>query len=328
VSRSFTGSGRRWRFAALELLLVGLLASSAWQTAAAAPRNYLMGLWGIGEQDTVADPTRKYSDLDWFELTKPQPLRKSIMKIDGYYLNLVAFPQMLDDANLDWSKIAAVWIDEPYLTEIGPVANPLCSSNAAVVLTESRVAAAAQAVRNRSSTTRVWVNFSKNEVKWMRDKGCNLNRSYIDVVSIDVYTHPFFDTEGAEPLYYYLKTHAPTNYQQRGLVPLVGSKFGSDPVSATTAAGWLPAYFEYAAYENLTCNRPLGPTGATGLFDGCPVWAVLGWPGVSYTIVEHGFVGFFDLSSAPIKDAWHAQRAVIRSDQMPDIFSAIHVALE
>jgi hypothetical protein len=158
----------------------------------------------------------------------------------------------------------------------------------------------------------------------MRDKGCNLNRSYIDVVSVDKYQGAFFDT--VAPYYYYLKTHAPTNYQQRGLVPLVASKINSQPLSAATVAGRLPAYFEYAAYENQTCNLPLGPTGATRLFDGCPVWAIVGWPGVDYTVDD--YVGIFDPTSEPIRDAWHAQRQVIRADQVGSVFSAVDAVLE
>lgn len=325
MSASFFGTRRRWRFAAFELLLIGLLASSAWQTAGAAPRNFLMALWGSGDQ--LEHVEVQYTDLDWFWLSQPQPPRKAILRLDGYYQDPAALVQLLTDANYDWSKIAAVWIDEPYLTAIGETQNP-CSTTSphvgTILATQIQVAAAAGMVHNLSSTTRVWVNFSENEVKWMRDHGCDLNQSYIDVVSIDKYTGTFFDS--VEPYYYYLKTHAPTNYQQRGLVPLVASKINSNPLSAATVAGRLPAYFEYAAYENQTCNLPLGATGATGLFDGCPVWAIAGWPGVDYTVDD--YVGVFDPTSAPIKDAWHAQRQVIRSDQMPGIFSAIHAALE
>lgn len=324
MSASIFGSRRHRRFAAFGLLLIGLLASSAWQTAAAAPRNFLMALWGSGDQ--LEHVEVQYTDLDWFWVSQAQPPRKAILRLDGYYQDPAALTQLLTDANYDWSKIAAVWIDEPYLTAVGPVENPCNVVNppAAMTATQTQVASAAQTVRNLSATTRVWVNFSENEVKWMRDKGCNLNRSYIDVVSVDKYQGAFFDT--VEPYYYYLKTHAPTNYQQRGLVPLVASKINSNPLSAATVAGRLPAYFEYAAYENLTCNLPLGPTGATGLFDGCPVWAIAGWPGVDYTVDD--YVGIFDPTSEPIRDAWHAQRQVIRSDQMTDIFSAIHAALE
>jgi hypothetical protein len=330
VSASFIGSRRRWRFAAVELFLIGLLASSAWQTAAAAPRNFLMALWGSNSDLPVGVREEEYTDLDWFWIAQPQPpqpTRKAILRLDGYYLDPANLTQLLTNANYDWSKIAAVWIDEPYLTAIGAVEHPCIpgsTSYAKMTATQAQVAAAAQTVRNLSSTTRVWVNFSENEVKWMRDKGCNLNRSYIDVVSVDKYQGDFFDT--VEPYYYYLKTHAPTNYQQRGLVPLVARKINSNPLSAATVAGRLPAYFEYAAYENQSCNLPLGPTGATGLFDGCPVWAVTGWPGVGYTV--HDYVGFFDPSSEPIQDAWRAQRQLIRSDQMPGISSAINVALE
>lgn len=325
MSRSFIGSGQRWRFAAFQLLLIGLFASSAWQTAASAPRNFLMALWGSADQ--LEHVEVQYTDLDWFWISQPQPLRKSILRLDGYYQDSAALTQLLTNANYDWTKIAAVWIDEPYLTAIGAVENPctaLSPHASTRINTQRQVESAAQTVRNLSSTTRVWVNFSENEVKWMRDKGCNLNRSYIDVVSVDKYQGAFFDT--VAPYYYYLKTHAPTNYQQRGLVPLVASKINSQPLSAATVAGRLPAYFEYAAYENQTCNLPLGPTGATGLFDGCPVWGIVGWPGVDYTVDD--YVGIFDPTSEPIRDAWHAQRQVIRADQVGSVFSAVDAVLE
>ncbi|MFC4313669.1 hypothetical protein ACFPN2_31640 [Steroidobacter flavus] len=320
MSASFVGSRRRWQFAVAELLLIGLLASSAWQTAAAEPRNFLMALFKSADQTPEIE--EEHTDLAWFWPTIPQPSRKTILQIDGHYQDPAALTQLLTEANYDWSKIAAVWIDEPYLTAVGEQQNP-CNSGSIyyprILLTQIQVEAAAQTVRNLSPSTRVWVNFSKREILWMKDHGCDLNRSYIDVVSIDDYQGAFFDE--VEPLYYYLKTNAPTNYQQRGLVPLVGSKVAPGTPTPATAAGWLPAFFEYAAYENRSCNLPLGPTGVTGLFDGCPVWIVSGWPGVHYTV--HDYVGFFDSTAAPIRDIWRAQRQIIRADQAGAIFSAV-----
>ncbi|WP_129777984.1 hypothetical protein [Peristeroidobacter soli] len=312
-------------FAGSRLLLIGLLANSAWQTAAAEPRNFLMALWRSNDQ--AANIEEEHTDLAWFWPSLPQPSRKAILQIDGYYQDPTALTQLLTNANYDWSKIAAVWIDEPYLNAVGAAQNPCGVTSVhygAMTATQLQVAAAAQTVRNLSATTRVWVNFSENEIKWMRDHGCDLNKSYLDVVSIDAYQGPFFDE--VEPLYYYLKTHAPTNYQQRALVPLVGSKQAPNALAPASVAGWLPAYFEYAAYENQTCNLPLGPTGATGLFDGCPVWLIAGWPGVHYTVDT--YVGFFDDTSEPIRDAWRAQRQIIRADHSGAISSTIDAILE
>jgi hypothetical protein len=329
VSYSSIGSRRPLRLAASNLLLVALLASVLSTTASAASRNFLMALWEGSE--------RADTDFAWFEPTEAQPTRTAILRLDGHYEDTVALQQMLTDANYDWSRIAAVWIDEPYLTAIDPLpgpppedpcGHPLSPTTAKMGATRAKVEAAAQMVRNLSAKTRVWVNFSALEVDWIRNDACTfaLNDTYIDVISIDYYEGPFDQIEGD---YYWLKTHAPTNYQQLGLVPFVGNRTGQNAISPATAASWLFAYYEYAAYHNQTCDLPLGPTGVTGLFDGCRVWAITGWPGVDYSLVypTQTYVGFYDPTSAPIRDAWRIQREVIRSDQVVSILSPLDLVI-
>jgi hypothetical protein len=322
VSYSFSRSHQPLRLAAIKPLLVAVFASFLSTTASAAPRNFLMALWQNSD--------RAYTDLAWFKLPEAQPARTAILRIEGYYEDTALLQQMLTDANYDWSRIAAVWIDEPYLTAVGDLKYP-CHGEASgpkMEATRQQVEAAATMVRNLSAKTRVWVNFSTREIDWMRDKVCPfaLNDTYIDVISIDYYEGPFDQVQGD---YHWLRTHAPTNHQQLGMVPFVGSRTGVNPVAPATAASWLFAYYEYAAYLNQTCNLMLGPKGVTGLFDGCPVWAIVGWPGVDYPIPYENqtYIGFLDPTSAPIRDAWRTQRQVIRSDQMVSILSPLDLVI-
>lgn len=322
MSLSSLNSTRR-RLSAIGLVLIGLFANFLWHAeASAAPRNFLMSLWQSSE--------RAYTDLDWFwvSATPVQPSRTAILRLDGWYLvpeERELLLQVLESPAYDWSKIAAVFIDEPYLNAVGPVRNP-CNNRAnstKTVNAQVALATVADKVRLLSPSTRFWVNFSKNEIDWMISGRCSFsfNQSYIDVVSIDYY-QPFSDVK---PYYDWLKANPATNYQQRALVPLVASKQAPNAIAPETAAAWLQGYFDYATTENQTCDLPIGRTGVTKVGDRCSVWIVTGWPGVDYSV--DNYVGFYDPSSAPIREAWHSQRRITRSDRI-GMFDAFDVPME
>ena len=220
-----------------------MCAGLLWHAPAAAARNFPMALWWSSEE--------YYTDLDWFWLTEPQPHnkdRKAILRLDGYYADEnVDLVQVLTNSGYDWSRIAAVWIDEPYLNAMGGATFPPCDTQAStdiMIEMSEQVATAAALVHDLSPTTRVWVNFSAAEVNWARTSACPflINAPYIDVVSIDYYGQ-FHEVK---QLYDWLKANPAYPHQQRALVPLAGSKISSNPISPTTAAAWLLGYFEYA----------------------------------------------------------------------------------
>jgi hypothetical protein len=61
---------------------------------------------------------------------------------------------------------------------------------------------------------------------------------------------------------------------------------------------------------NQSCNLPLGDLGATGYFDGCPVWMVLGWLAPNFQDGSTQYVGLLDPTSSVIKTAWDAELAL------------------
>src|SRR5262245_45785743 len=74
----------------------------------AAERNFQMALFGNG------DPA--VADLDWItsgEQMPPAP-RRVILQLDSYYSSPAALAEALSDPRIDWSRVAATVIDEPY----------------------------------------------------------------------------------------------------------------------------------------------------------------------------------------------------------------------
>jgi hypothetical protein len=182
----------------------------------------------------------------------------------------------------------------------------------------NQLQALAAAIKQTSPRTRFWVNFESVELQWMQNGSCaniqisatqsiSLNGPYIDVVSLDEYIDDFVTT--VRPKYDWLLAHPGYSGQQLALVPgafVHPSGLGS---SAIAQAQILEEYFDYATTMNRSCNFPLGNTGVTGVFDGCPVWLVAGF---LYQSIQdcpscQPFLGLADPAAGPVQAAWLAE---------------------
>ena len=162
--------------------------------------------------------------------------------------------------------------------------------------------------------TRFWVNFSEPEILWMRAENCpfRINDWYMDVVSMDIYEVPFNNQVRSH--YDWLFANRPTAYQQLALIPGTFRVYGANVVNATLAADWVSQYFDYANHMNASCTLPIGRTGVTKSFDGCPIWLVAGFSGDANTHQEQSpgvhWVSLLDPSSFWIRGRWRAQLTI------------------
>jgi hypothetical protein len=222
--------------------------------------------------------------------------------------------------DVDWSRILAVKIDEPYVTALEAMSlavntNPACDPederNLTINETLELITTAANAVHTESPRTRVWLNFHWREVEWMRDEcAAELNDPTIDVVSLDKYGVPFSDIEDD---YNWFVGHPDWSKQQLALVPATaydtaGSLLG-DIFRATDAADRLGAYFAYADGMNEQCDMGLGRMGGTGSYDGCRVWVVAGWMSEPEFAQHGGWRGLlkWDDPAEDIRATWAAE---------------------
>jgi hypothetical protein len=227
------------------------------------------------------------------------------------------------DANLDrhsiadWTRIVAVYVDEPYGNILNHRSNcdPPADAKTPDAFAEkfAALAAMATAVRAKAPSARFWVNLTRHDVDLIRNPaaGCAINQPYIDVISMDIYDVDFRPTLSER--YEYLHTHRATPHQQ---LALVAGTFtgGYKKQDGAAAVSRLSGYFNYAAQMNQHCDLPLGPAGKTGIYDGCPVWMVAGWMGGTAPVVEspRNYLPIDHPSSRLVLDAWQAAFAVPR----------------
>jgi len=225
-------------------------------------------------------------------------------------------PAQLDQYGIDWSRIAALYVDEPYYQFVKPGNFTNCTPPGQHQR-RTNIVNLANALRARAPSARFWVNFNDAEIYMIVNRGCSFNESYIDVISMDYY-YVDFDPY-VRPQYEFIYTHRPTSYQQLALVVPVFMQ-GTPPSGRLTQTAMegvtrLTAYLAYAAEKNQTCNLPLGLTGITRIYDGCPVWAVAGFAGgmtppgddTSLLPLDHPI-------SVHIKNKWQEKFAVQRID--------------
>jgi hypothetical protein len=232
-------------------------------------------------------------------MEQPQPPGRSIV-----WLHPDTQAAQLDQYGIDWSRIAAVYVDEPYLHLV----------NSSRSCTPPGVATR----KARAPSARFWVNFNSLEVELMMTQRCSFNESYIDVVSMDMYYNDF--NTRVRRRYEFLYTHRPTDHQQLALVIPVftagtppSSRFS--PQTAAQGVARLTQYLAYAARKNRSCRLPLGPTGITGIYDGCPVWAVAGFiGGVAPPADDTALLPIDNPASARIFGKWQEKFAVQRID--------------
>jgi hypothetical protein len=228
---------------------------------------------------------------------QPQPAGRSIVWLKP--------DPNLDQHTIDWSRIVAVYVNEPYRTI-------LSCSNSAYDNMADNLAAMAAAVHARAPWVRFWVDFSPEEFElmWGRSR-CPYNQPYIDVIATYDYYINFDPTLTLK--YRWLKQHRATPYQQFALVP--GTFTHLPKQDGAAGASRLSGYFEYATIENQTCDLPLGPTGATGIYDGCPIWIIHGWTAGTKSPADATFIVPLDHpQSALIHDRWQAAFVIPRRD--------------
>jgi hypothetical protein len=227
---------------------------------------------------------------------------------------------LITQNQFDMSRIDAVNVDEPYLQLFGYLGYPLTGDPCApgdyrypaLSYAHDQLQAAAAAIKQSSPTTRFWVNFEANEVGWMQNGSCAfLDAPYIDVVSLDDYqvgsaTADFLTV--VKPYYDWFIAHPAYPGQQIALIPGTFVGRGTDPA---TQAKNVEEYFDYATSMNQSCTFPLGSGFVTGIYDGCPVWLVVGFV---YNDTPDGYIGLSDPAAAAVQAAWGTELSNWRVD--------------
>jgi hypothetical protein len=279
------------------------LSSAAVDALAQSTRPYQMSIVGTTEGSTTVD-------IPIFHYQHTQPAGRSIVWWDPA-------DEELDDVTIDWTRIVAVYVDEPYNAEL-PQGNPSCSS-LAFEAKRRKLQRMATAARTKAPSARFWINFRAADI-FRISSGCPLNGAYIDVISMDYYGidfHPPGDNGSPYALYQWLYANRATPYQQLALIPGTFTGGGANQ-TGTEGAARLSGYFDYAYSMNQQCDLPLGPMGRTGIYDGCPVWMVAGWFGGTephrdsangpwHYPIDHA-------NAIQVRNAWQSAFAVRRVD--------------
>ena len=263
-------------------------------------RSFQMALW--------TDPTQDAnSDIAVFWGNQPQPAGRSIW-VQGplaYANDPLTWLSVIP--NIDWSRIVAVEIDEPYTSvdgDLDQTCGDVNAANAAIAPIDATLQYTAEQLKALNPKARFWVNFTAAEGSWMGFCATPqvFNRAYIDVISDDYYDVGF---DGfVSPFYAVLAQTLAKPDQQFALIPGVFS-------APKNQGQYLQTYFDAANNMNQTCNLPLGDRGVTGYFDGCPVWIVLGFLSGNNTLPNGTlYVGLLDSRSAQIKSAWEGELAL------------------
>jgi hypothetical protein len=286
------------RVAMLVAAGIGLSFVAANVSAQSATRPYQMSIIGSAEGSDIVD-------IPIYHYNHTQPEGRSIVWLDSEQ-------QEIDETNIDWRRIVAVYVDEPYNHQIADGSHT-CNSSAWRGQW-NKLREWAQEVRDKAPSARFWVNFRQTDIDLITS-GCKLNAEYIDVISMDIYYVDFSTHLSAR--YGTLQEYRATPYQQFALVPGTFTG-GKEPQSGTDAAARLSGYFSYASTMNQQCDLPLGPMGRTGIYDGCPVWMVAGWFGGTEPHGDDGNPPWYypidHANSTDVFNAWQANFALRRVD--------------
>ena len=285
----------------LTLVAALLLAASSGRVHAQS-RSFQMGLW-VSPDNAI--PTVKVdTDIQAFYEGENQPPGRSIM----LFLNWTSSAPLAGRYPYDWSRIVAVEIDEPYSYTMG-TANPCPSNMAQFNFYEAIIADKAAQLKAIAPKARFWVNFTPAEMGWQMSTSCpvQINRDYIDVISVDNYDVDFSPTVNNYYVWLTNPIHSVSASQQIALLPPTHLKIGiTDP---TTQANVVQHYFDYANTQNQSCNLNLGPRGKTGSYDGCRVWIVLGFLAGDATVNGVEYAGMLDprVQNTQLDTAWHQE---------------------
>ena len=292
-------SSSAFRFAAT-VVMGAWLSMLAVDALAQSKRPYQMGILGSTDGTYVAS-----SDIPIYWRTHAQPTGRSIIWL--------APDEDPDQYNIDWARIVAVYVDEPYIEELPD------SSDCNVLAfngKRNKLINLAATVREKAPRARFWVNFRTHDIDLI-NRGCPLHGAFIDVISMDVYGVEF-DSAALKQRYYWLYNyHRAAPYQQ---IALIAGTFtgGYQHQTAADGAARLLGFLDYANTLNQYCHLPLGPVGRTGIYDECPVWMVAGFlGGVAPHSDKPGDPAYYPIdnpASALVFNAWQAAFAVPRID--------------
>jgi hypothetical protein len=288
--------------------LIGLVTSlifvaTSGESYAQSTRSFQMGIWPGTCPGTQCPVVGTDTDIQAFGDRDTQPPGRSIV------LTLDVKPATttpLFDRDYDWSRIVAVEVDEPYNS--AHTNNFPCNQDAIATI-DTIMAQRASELKVIAPHVRFWVNFTPTDITAMGagTNGCtaDLNKPYIDVVSLDDYGVPFGWDNNVQPdtgvmVYYdWLINNPATPQQQLALIP--GTFVGQE--------GILGGYYPYPNYVNSQgCDLPLGPRGVTGSYDRCRVWIVFGWAAGDFP----GYVGELDPNAGGIRNIWQPEVNVPR----------------
>jgi hypothetical protein len=269
--------------------------------AQSAARSFQMSLWECCDGSVPKIP----EDTDIRSVAgQPATGRYLLVGLD--------YRDTLTPRNLDWSRVVAVEVDEPYGPQNDPRidsiikypdGSPACQGDPSAYIApiDASLKQMATKLKGLNPKARFWVNLTQAEANWIgtcKNPGV-FNRDYIDVISADWYD-AYFST--IQPFYDVLAAHPAKPEQQLALVPGVFS-------APNDQLRYLQDYFAYADTKNQTCNLPRGTLGFTGIYDGCLVWIVLGWEAGNLQLGNTLYRGLLDPASEQIALAWEAEVA-------------------
>ena len=276
---------------------------------AQATRPFQMSLWECCGGLAL---TNAETDIHSFGYGGMQPTTGPSVIVNVQYGDSLA-AACSNSGGCNWSQIAAVEVDEPYKGIDSYLDVNDCGATLPIGTIENIGDELSAMATQLTSTTfnpkaRFWVNFTQTEAIWEEYCGIQLfnqvfNGTYIDVISIDYYSAEFYDS--LYDFYYDVAQNPETPHQQQALIPGVFS-------APTDQLDYLYGYIStvpgggYAYSANQTCNLPLGRQGITGIYDGCPVWIVMGWMTGNF----EGYVGITEKSSQSILAYWQTQVAL------------------
>ena len=297
-----------------------LSATSVWLTSCVAnapaqtTRPYQMSIIGTTEGSDIVD-------IPIFHFTHRQPAGRSIVWLP--YEEKDPDPE---EINIDWTRIVAAYVDEPYNDIFESPGHEGCDASADPIKGRiERLRGIAAFVKKVAPSARFWINFYERDVGFMR-AGCALNQDYIDVISFDRYGVDFSDLRANYDYLYNSARALPTRqHQQLALIPGTFSG-GYHRQSGRAGAARLSGFFAYAAHMNQYCGSTqgpvvaptLGPMGRTGIYDECPVWLVAGWYGGRDQMADKKYVyypiDFAGRDSQVVRAKWQEQFVVPRVD--------------
>jgi len=294
------------------VLLMGGSSANAQQNT----RSFQMVLWSDA---SLTDATLNNGDIRSFSFSNESQPPQGPTILVNYAAAHDYSVGNVGGVTIDWSRVVAVLVDEPYGPQVDPRIDsiikfpdgtPACPGDPTPYIApiDASLQQRASELKALAPKARFWVNFTEDEAKWMAT--CHapgtFNRSYIDVISAD------WSADGGNndiaSMQSFLSGVAAVPSKPDQQLALIAGVY-SAPVNQLPH---LQGFFDYANQKNQAsgCNLPFGNRGLTGFFDGCPIWIVLGWFSGQVTAGGSTYVGMLEPGSELIKQRWEQERAL------------------